>query len=191
MALYLLQEASLGSASWLHPWIAALPSQVPLPWLPGGGRILLAVSSPAALAECEKLRGMYEAACQVHSRQHTPSQLAWALSIVYSRSFTLGEGHFMAPGIDFCNHSPQPCAGVHLVHSPNSCQGLSAVEDVCPPPPPEPSRFVLVAGEDGIRAGAEVTISYGSWASDFFLTYFGFDPHGQEAEFLAVNTAGL
>ena len=65
MALQLLQEASLGIASRLDPWIAALPSQVTLPWLPGGERALAAISSPAALAECERLRGMYETACQV------------------------------------------------------------------------------------------------------------------------------
>jgi hypothetical protein len=44
------------------------------------------------------------------------------------------------------------------------------VEEVCPPEAAaagsqEPDRFELVAGERGIAAGEEITISYGSWPS--------------------------
>ena len=49
------------------------------------------------------------------------------------------------------NHSFQPNARVQVTNSPEACQGLSAIEDVCEPPPPAPSRFELVAGDDGIR----------------------------------------
>lgn len=39
-----------------------------------------------------------------------------------------------------------------LVHSPEAVQGRDAVEEVCEPPPPEPSRFELFAGDTGIRS---------------------------------------
>ena len=42
-----------------------------------------------------------------------------------------------------------------LVHSPEAVQGRDAVEEVCSPPAPEPSRFELFAGDEGIR--------YSSW----------------------------
>lgn len=49
-----------------------------------------------------------------------------------------------------------PCGEVvifarRLVHSPEAVQGRDAVEEVCAPPPSEPSRFELFAGDDGIR----------------------------------------
>lgn len=61
-------------------------------------------------------------------------------------------------------------AWCRCIHSPGSCQGVDALEEVCPPATAavqsqEPSRFELVAGEEGIAAGQEVTISYGSWPS--------------------------
>ena len=67
------------------------------------------------------------------------------------------------------------------MHSPGSCQGAAAVEEVCPPAAAaaaaaEPTRFELVAGEAGVEAGQEVSISYGSWPSDVFLLFFGFVP---------------
>lgn len=68
------------------------------------------------------------------------------------------------------------------LQSPGSCQGAAALDEVCPPAAAaasaaEPSRFELVAGEEGVAAGQEVTISYGSWPSDVFLLFFGFAPH--------------
>ena len=80
------------------------------------------------------------------------------------------------------------CTGAYLasplrscVRSPGSCQGGAALDDVCPPEAAavaaaEPDRFELVAGEAGVAAGEEVTISYGSWPSDVFLLFFGFAP---------------
>lgn len=66
--------------------------------------------------------------------------------------------------------APPPHACPRCVHSPGSCQGAAALDEVCPPgtvaeQSAEPSRFELVAGEDGVAAGQEVTISYGPWPS--------------------------
>ncbi|EIE20058.1 hypothetical protein COCSUDRAFT_57780 [Coccomyxa subellipsoidea C-169] len=102
----------------------------------------------------------------------------WAMSVLHSRCFLVGSPpvHTSVPGVDMANHSFEPSAAVRLVHSPEAVQGRDAVEEVCVPPPPEPSRFELFAGEDGIRAGDEVTISYGPWPNDVFYLFFGFVP---------------
>ncbi len=42
--------------------------------------------------------------------------------------------------------------------------------------PQEPSRFCLVANEEGVRQGQEITISYGSHADTVFFLLFGFLP---------------
>lgn len=44
------------------------------------------------------------------------------------------------------NHTLAPNAGVRVVHGMS--QGMDAVSEVCEPPPPEPSRFCLVAERD-------------------------------------------
>jgi hypothetical protein len=62
---------------------------------------------------------------------YTPDQLAWALSMVHSRSFLQGATHFLVPGVDFCNHSFLPSATVRILHSPNSCQVGSGHSSVC------------------------------------------------------------
>jgi hypothetical protein len=72
-------------------------------------------------------------------------------------------------------------AAVRVVHSPDACQGADAAEDVAPPAPPgaaaAPSLFQLVAGDDGIAAGEEVTISYGhGWPAEPYFLLFGFVP---------------
>ena len=77
--------------------------------------------------------------------------------------------------------SARPIASCRCVHSPGCCQGADALDDLCPPETAaaarqEPSRFELVAGDTGITAEEEVTISYGSWPSDVFLLFFGFAP---------------
>ena len=109
-------------------------------------------------------------------------QVAWALSLVHSRSFVQAGRHVWVPGIDMANHTLEPSATIRCLQSPGASQGAAALEEVCPPAAAaaaaqEPSRFELVAGEEGIAAGQEVTISYGSWPSDVFLLFFGFVPH--------------
>lgn len=78
--------------------------------------------------------------------------------------------------------APPTSPSRRCLQSPGSCQGAAALDEVCPPAAAaasaaEPSRFELVAGEEGIAEGQEVTISYGSWPSDVFLLFFGFAPH--------------
>lgn len=81
---------------------------------------------------------------------HSAEEVAWALSIIHSRSFLFNGIHVFVPGIDFCNHTASsPTATVRCAH-PLS-QGAEAEAEVCEPQPLEPSRFELVAGEGGIR----------------------------------------
>ena len=65
------------------------------------------------------------------------------------------------------------------------------MDEVCEPPRPSstsssveaPSQFLLVAGPAGLRAGQEVTISYGNqWPNEAFLLLFGFAPEGNQAD---------
>ncbi len=86
-----------------------------------------------------------------------------------------------------CNHSFNPSAVVRVRHGDGHCQGLDALDEVCAPPSPSAaadpfanSLFELVAGPEGIPAGEEVTISYGSWLNEAFLLLFGFVPDGNE-----------
>ncbi|KAG2445278.1 hypothetical protein HYH02_008745 [Chlamydomonas schloesseri] len=110
----------------------------------------------------------------------------WAVQVFHSRCFfepTSGR-HMTVPGVDMANHTAAPSAGVRIVH-PMS-QGWDAVAEIAEPPPPEPSRFTLVAGEAGIRRDEEVTISYGSWPSEAFLLLFGFVPSPCPGEALTL-----
>ncbi|KAG2439439.1 hypothetical protein HXX76_004795 [Chlamydomonas incerta] len=110
----------------------------------------------------------------------------WAVQVFHSRCFfepTSGR-HMTVPGVDMANHTATPSAGVRIVH-PMS-QGWDATAEIAEPPPPEPSRFTLVAGEAGIRCGEEVTISYGSWPSEAFLLLFGFVPSPCPGEALTL-----
>ncbi len=45
-----------------------------------------------------------------------------------------------------------PCnVSCRIRHSPGAVQGRQALEEICDPPHPEPSRLELVAGDAGIR----------------------------------------
>lgn len=44
--------------------------------------------------------------------RYTRQQVAWALSLVHSRSFAMQGSHVWVPGIDLCNHTLQPNAGI-------------------------------------------------------------------------------
>ncbi|KAG7666482.1 hypothetical protein KSW81_003270 [Nannochloris sp. 'desiccata'] len=71
-----------------------------------------------------------------NTAQYRPAEVAYALSLVHSRSFL--------------------SSGVH----------------VWVPAPPRPSIFELVAGEQGIQKGEEVTISYGKWPKRRVFYYY-------------------
>ena len=175
MAAQLLRQKASGEAA---PWLEALPPAPPLPWLGWSPAEVRNLQDDEALAEVEHMQWVLDKACRMLGEEFGREEVAWALAMVHSRSFITGGTHVWLPGIDCCNHSFAPNAVVRCVHSPGACQGVAAVEEVCPPSAAdlEPSRFELVAGEGGIRAGEGVFISYCHHANDVFLLFFGFVP---------------
>jgi hypothetical protein len=165
-------------ADLIAPWLAALPAHVPLPWLYWTPEELAELQDAATLREAALMRGALAAARAAAPPGAAASRVAWALSLVHSRSFLDGRQHLWVPGIDLCNHARAPSAAVRAVHSPDACQGAAAAEEVAPPAPRAPSRLELVAGENGLAAGEEATISYGAWPNDVLLLFFGFVEEG-------------
>lgn len=168
-------------AQW-SPWIAALPAHVRTPLEYDNAEIRQLGCSYMAeeietMQECmeacyEEVRGELEAIGSGWA------DFLWAVQVFTSRCFfepTSGR-HMCVPGVDMANHSLAPSATVRIQHSPAACQGYDALSEVAEVPPPEPSRFLLLAGDQGIRAGDEVTISYGPWPNEPFLLLFGFVP---------------
>jgi len=188
MALRLLRilgEPEVGEegGALLRPWAESLPTRIDTPPIQFSDMELAGCLDGNTVKEARIMRGAhldgYEAvAATVEAMGLRPEDYDWAVSVLHSRCFVLQPSglHITVPGIDMANHSFEPNAGVRTSHSPETCQGRSAVEDVCEPPEPEPSRFELVAGEAPIPAGEEVTISYGAWPNDLFFLLFGFVP---------------
>ncbi len=44
--------------------------------------------------------------------EYSRQQVAWAMSLVHSRSFVMEGAHVWIPGIDMCNHTLQPNADI-------------------------------------------------------------------------------
>jgi len=80
-------------------------------------------------------------------------------------------------------------ATVRFLHSPEACQGANALSDIAPLTAVQPpsSFFQLLAGEDGVAAGDEVSISYGHrWPAEPYFLLFGFVPAGNPDESVIV-----
>jgi hypothetical protein len=152
MAHQLLAQLDLGDTSLIVPWLEALPAHIPLPWLYWSEDEIEELQDEDTIREALRLRAMFSDA--VVDSRWSEEQLAWALSVVHSRSFIDRGVHILVPGIDLCNHSvTRPTATVRTVYSPGACQGSAATEEIAPPGVGEdsPSRFELVAGDAGIR----------------------------------------
>lgn len=172
------------------PWIESLPSSVPLPWLYWNDEDILQLQDERILQEIASMRRHVAQMRQEHHNQDgccdsKSSTLVRALSLVYSRAHTSNRELIIAPGIDTANHDFSPNCFVRTVHSPDACQGITALAEVAPLPPSasphaDPSAntslFQLVVGEEGISAGDEVTISYGPWDNNRYLLHYGFVP---------------
>jgi hypothetical protein len=172
------------------PWIESLPSSVPLPWLFWNDEEIVQLQDQGLLQEIASMRSHLAQMCLEHHNEDgcsnsTSSTLVRALSLAYSRAHTSDKELIIAPGIDTANHDFSPNSFVRTVHSPNACQGITALEEVAPlplsasshaDPAANTSFFQLVVGEEGISAGDEVTISYGPWDNDRYLLHYGFVP---------------
>ncbi|KAL6765411.1 hypothetical protein V8C86DRAFT_797283 [Haematococcus lacustris] len=187
MAVRLLVERSAGPASAWAPWLAALPAHVatPLEW---SAAEVAAVGDPGIQSEVLGMQACITACWEevredVESAGGGEADFRGAVQLLHSRCFFDPESgsHLAVPGIDMANHEGvTPSASVAVQHSPGAVQGWAALEEVCDPraalPGCSQSRFNLVAGAAGLRAGQEITISYGAWPDAAFCLLFGFVP---------------
>ena len=194
MAMRLLEARAGVDRPELKPWIDSLPSFVSTPPLEYSNEALDACQDALAIGEAKEVSAAHaDAAEALRARLAAVGcdgdDLRWAAGALHSRCFTHGPRgtHLAVPGVDMCNHCfENPTATVRVVTSPDECQGAEAtreiaavdnVDDVASPDSRQDSRFFqLRAGEDGVEAGAEITISYGPWPNDPFFLYFGFVP---------------
>ena len=196
MAMRLLEARAGVDRPELRPWIDSLPSFVSTPPLEYSSEALDACQDAFAIGEAKEVRTAHAAAAEALRARLAAvgcdgDDLRWAAGALHSRCFTHGPRgtHLAVPGVDMCNHCfENPTATVRVVTSPDECQGAAATreiaaaadDDVASPDSRQDSRdsrfFQLRAGEDGVEAGAEITISYGPWPNDPFFLYFGFVP---------------
>lgn len=206
MAMRLLEARAGVDRPELRPWIDSLPSFVSTPPLEYSAKALDACQDAFAIGEAKEVHAAHAAAAEALRARLAAvgcdgDDLRWAAGALHSRCFTHGPRgtHLAVPGVDMCNHCfENPTATVRVVTSPDECQGAAATreiaaaadDDVASPDSrwiSKDSRFFqLRAGEDGVEAGAEITISYGPWPNDPFFLYFGFVPVGNPNDAAAL-----
>ena len=147
-----------------------LPKDVPLM---GGGVPTGELQFPGAVHERQVVSQILDQEMQDREAWPWPAEeLLPAVAAAHSRAFSFVEQKILAPGIDFANHSFEPNCEVEI-------ESVSGVRER--PPQPNKQVFHLQAGEAGLRAGEEATISYGDWPNEVLYLYYGFlvpdNPH--------------
>jgi len=199
MAMRLLEARAGVDRPELRPWIDSLPSFVSTPPLEYSSVALDACQDAFAIGEAKEVRVAHAAAAEALRARLAAvgcdgDDLRWAAGALHSRCFTHGPRgtHLAVPGVDMCNHCfENPTATVRVVTSPDECQGAAATREIAAAAEddvasPDSRFFQLRAGEDGVEAGAEITISYGPWPNDPFFLYFGFVPVGNPNDAAAL-----
>ena len=199
MAMRLLEARAGVDRPELRPWIDSLPSFVSTPPLEYSSEALDACQDAFAIGEAKEVRVAHAAAAEALRARLAAvgcdgDDLRWAAGALHSRCFTHGPRgtHLAVPGVDMCNHCfENPTATVRVVTSPDECQGAAATREIAAAAEddvasPDSRFFQLRAGEDGVEAGAEITISYGPWPNDPFFLYFGFVPVGNPNDAAAL-----
>jgi len=200
MAMRLLEARAGVDRPELRPWIDSLPSFVSTPPLEYSSVALDACQDAFAIGEAKEVRAAHAAAAEALRARLAAvgcdgDDLRWAAGALHSRCFTHGPRgtHLAVPGVDMCNHCfENPTATVRVVTSPDECQGAAATREIAAAAEDDDANsrdsrfFQLRAGEDGVEAGAEITISYGPWPNDPFFLYFGFVPVGNPNDAAAL-----
>jgi len=200
MASQMLDERNAGSstAKGREPWWEILPKDNASPVLfEFTEQEVNELQDKDTMREARLMREMFETEAEETISDSNGlswgfEELSWASSMMQSRSFVTDGEHWTFPLIDLCNHDFEPNAQVKSIRSPDTCQGLDALEEIAAAEgiDPGPDRFALIAGEDGIRAGEEILISYGNWPNDVFLLFFGFvPPHNPHDAVVLFNSA--
>ena len=196
MAEQLLQRLYEGSA---EPWMDALPVHVDLPFLYWDDDDIARLGDPCIIGEIVTLREFCKSSdVQAYMSEYDWDDVLWAFAMVHSRSFVYSEGkHLFSPLIDMANHDDAPNACVQLIHSPDRCQGQVATDEIAPPPPPplpaleESSGVFELKATRAIKAGEQVSISYGAQPNDVLLLYFGFAVPCNEHDAVTVTLEDL
>uniref|UniRef100_A0A383V998 SET domain-containing protein n=1 Tax=Tetradesmus obliquus TaxID=3088 RepID=A0A383V998_TETOB len=195
MGLRLLQErhahrhssssSSSSSGGFWGTWVDSLPASVVTPVEFTAAEVQQLVMPSAVQAVLNMRACLEDCYCEMEQQLQQIDcgwqDFLWAVQVLHSRCFfePTSQRHLAVPGIDMCNHSSTaPNASVRMLHSPGACQGLAALEEVAPAVAAAAcgSYFQLLAGPEGIAAGQQVCISYGSWPAEPFLLLFGFVP---------------
>ena len=194
MVEQLLQRLSQGVS---QPWMDALPVHVDLPFLYWDDDDIAWLGDPCIIGEILTLREFCKSPdVQAYMSEYDWEDVLWGFAMVHSRSFVYSEGrHLFSPLIDMANHGDSPNAAVQLTYSPDRCQGQVATDEIAPPRPPPASAessgvFELKAIRD-IKAGEQVTISYGLQPNDVLLLYFGFALPSNEHDTVTVTLEDL
>jgi len=193
-------------------WLSSLPRPAPeTPPLDFSDEELAMIEDEDVVAEARAVRAVYERACETFADRlaaigATREDLKWATSAVHSRVFARRDEatgkttRILVPGVDMCNHGGPDGynAIVRIVTSPETCQGLSATEEVADvsarAADAEEKFFELVVDPDGqgIEAGDEILISYSNtFPNEPFLLYFGFVPSNNPNDAFALFRGGV
>ena len=193
-------------------WLSSLPRPAPeTPPLDFSDEELAMIEDEHVVAEARAVRAVHERACETFADRlaaigATREDLKWATSAVHSRVFARRDEatgkttRILVPGVDMCNHGGPDGynAIVRIVTSPETCQGLSATEEIADVSSrdanAEEKFFELVVDPDGqgIEAGDEILISYSNtFPNEPFLLYFGFVPSNNPNDAFALFRGGV
>ena len=193
-------------------WLSSLPRPAPeTPPLDFSDEELAMIEDEDVVAEARAVRAVHERACETFADRlaaigATMEDLRWATSAVHSRVFARRDEatgkttRILVPGVDMCNHGGPDGynAIVRIVTSPETCQGLSATEEIADvsarDADAEEKFFELVVDPDGqgIEAGDEILISYSNtFPNEPFLLYFGFVPSNNPNDAFALFRGGV
>lgn len=101
-------EVGLPRSNWPRHTPAQRPSQRYQRWA-----VHLAGRRPRSASRAQRTRRCAPPCpAQELGGAHTHDAVAWALSLVHSRSFVERNAHIWCPGIDLCNHTLQPNADI-------------------------------------------------------------------------------
>jgi len=194
-------------------WLSSLPRPAPeTPPLDFSDEELAMIEDEDVIAEARAVQAVHERACEAFADRlaaigATEEDLKWATSAVHSRVFARRDEatgkttRILVPGVDMCNHGGPDGynAIVRIVTSPETCQGLSATEEIADvsardADAEEKCFFELVVDPDGegIEAGDEILISYSNtFPNEPFLLYFGFVPSNNPNDAFALFRGGV
>ncbi|WIA16910.1 hypothetical protein OEZ85_013837 [Tetradesmus obliquus] len=197
-------SSGTSSSSFWQPWLASLPQHVPTPLEFTAAEVQQLVL-PSTIQAVHRLQSSVELCFAEQQQQLAASgcnwqDFLWAVQVLHSRCFLDAASgcHVAVPGIDMANHSSSAANAavqLHQQHCPGAEEEIGAATDKAAATSGlgssksssgNSSCFQLVAGPEGVSAGEQVCISYGSWPAEPFLLLWGFTPSPNPADAVVV-----